>query len=123
MRIALSILAALHGIAHLVGFAVPWRLVDSPDAPYTTTVLGGRLDLGAAGIRAVGILWLLVAAAFVLSAALALTNRAFWLPTMLAVTTISLMLTLVNLPASRIGVPINIAILAALLLGSRLGWF
>ena len=52
MRIALAILMALHGIAHVVGFLAPWQLTEG--MPYKTTVLAGRWDLGATGIRAVG---------------------------------------------------------------------
>lgn len=42
---------AAHGIAHLVGAAVSWRLVASPDVPHHTSVLNGRLNVGDAGIR------------------------------------------------------------------------
>jgi hypothetical protein len=62
VKLFLFALLVVHGIAHLVGFVVPWRLLVSADMPYKTTILAGRLDVGANGIRLVGVLWLLVGA-------------------------------------------------------------
>jgi hypothetical protein len=36
MRFALAALLIVHGVAHLVGFVVPWRLVASPEVPCRT---------------------------------------------------------------------------------------
>ena len=59
MRLAAAALLVLHGLVHLIGFVVPWRLADltSGGFAYTTTVLAGRLDLGTTGARIVGLLW------------------------------------------------------------------
>jgi hypothetical protein len=54
----------VHGLAHLVGFVVPWRLAKMEQVPYKTTALGGSINIGDAGIRVIGILWLAVALAF-----------------------------------------------------------
>lgn len=120
MRIALAILLALHGLAHLVGFAVPWRIAKS--APYSTTLLSGHVDLGHAGIRAYGILWLLLAIAFMLAAAGAATDRAEWIPLAIGASIASLALSVLSWPDSRIGVPVNLAILGVVFAGSRLDW-
>lgn len=123
MRIVLAVLMALHGVAHLVGFVVPWRLAAPPaGVACKTTVLAGRLDLGDAGIRAVGVLWLLLAVAFWGAAAGALMSRSWWVPTAIGVAVASLVLSLVAWPDSRIGVPVNLVIMAALVLGRRYGW-
>ncbi|MEA2722947.1 MAG: hypothetical protein QOH59_718, partial [Gemmatimonadales bacterium] len=61
MRAALSFFFIVHGIAHLPGFLVPWRLAAPAEIPYTTTVLGGTADLGRVGIRIVSIVWLMAA--------------------------------------------------------------
>jgi hypothetical protein len=66
MRFALAALLMAHGVAHLVGFVVPWRLVASQEVAYRTTILASAIDVGDAGIRMLGIVWLLAAAAFVL---------------------------------------------------------
>jgi hypothetical protein len=122
MRIALAVLMLLHGIAHLPGFVVSWRLTELKEMPYRTTVLGGRLEVGDAGIRLIGVLWLAAALAFVLIATSALTQRTWWAPAATAVAISSLLLSVLGLPDSRIGIAVNLAILAALPLGFRLGW-
>jgi hypothetical protein len=40
MRIALALLMTLHGVAHVVGFAAPWKLA-AEKLSYKTTVLSG----------------------------------------------------------------------------------
>jgi hypothetical protein len=122
MRIVLAIVMVLHGAAHLVGFAESWQLSMTESVPFKTTVLSGRVDLGPAGIRAGGLLWLLAALAFGLTAAGAVMNAVWW-PSIAVVTAIaSLVLSLVWWPESRIGVPVNIALIAVLVMGRRLGW-
>lgn len=76
MRIALAIVMVLHGAAHLVGFAESWQLSMTESVPHKTTVLSGRVDLGTAGIRAAGLLWLLAALAFGLASAGAVMSAA-----------------------------------------------
>ena len=122
MRFALAVLMALHGVAHLVGFAGSWRLPTPEPIPYKTTVLAGHPNLGNAGMRAMGVLWLLAAAAFVVAAGGALAHRDSWMAAATAVTVASLCLTVVAWPDSRIGVVVNVAILAGLTLGRARGW-
>jgi hypothetical protein len=43
IRIPITIGLIVHGLIHLIGFVVPWRLATMADMPYDTTVLGGRL--------------------------------------------------------------------------------
>lgn len=57
-RYALAALFFAHGVAHLVGFVVPWKLGSFAETPYHTTILSGRIDLGDAGIRVMGLAWL-----------------------------------------------------------------
>jgi hypothetical protein len=97
MRVALSILLLLHGIAHLPGFVVPWRLTALPELPYKTTVLGGALDIGGSGVRTLGLLWLGVVAS-------------------------STVLCILGWPDSRIGLAVNLVLLALLLANVRFGW-
>ncbi len=119
MRIALAIFLALHGFAHFVGFAASFGLAES--IPYRTTVLGGTLDLGDTGIRAVGVLWLLAGGAFLVASAAAMTNQEWCLKALLAAATGSLVLSLITLPEARIGVLLDVLILATV--GAwRMGW-
>jgi hypothetical protein len=124
MRVALAILMALHGVAHLVGFIGSWQLAGSESTiPYKTTVLAGRLNLGGPGIRAMGVFWLLTAVGFWLAATGAFMNQSWWTLAALGVALFSLMLSIVGLPDSRIGVAVNLVILAALMVGQRAGLF
>ena len=61
MRVALAALLIVHGVAHLVGFVVPWKLVSTVEMPYRTTILGGMADVGDVGARTLGVIWLMAA--------------------------------------------------------------
>jgi hypothetical protein len=111
MRIALAILMALHGIAHTPGFATSWKLAPAGGIPYKTTVFGGRLDLGDTGIRAIGILWLIAAFAFLIGAVATVMDTSWWRSIALVAALASLALSLLELPLARIGVFINLFIL------------
>lgn len=122
MRTVLGLLFLVHGIAHLPGFVVPWRLASPAEMPYKTTVLGGVLDLGPVGIRLVGILWLLAALGFIIAGTAALQGRPGWPGLARAVTLFSLALAVLGWPDARIGLGVDIVILALLLIGARSGW-
>ena len=121
MRIVLAVLMAVHGMAHLVGFAGAWQLAPG-GFPYRTTVLGGQLDLGDVGIRVVGLLWLATAVAFVAVAIGTVAGVAWWAPAALTIAIVSLLLSVLEFPEAHLGVVINIAIVMALGAGWWLGW-
>lgn len=116
MRLILAGLMALHGIAHLVGFAGAWQLAPAKEIPYKTTVLGGHWQLGDAGIRIMGVLWLFAALAFIVAAGGAVYNARWWINAALIVTAVSLVMTIIEWPEARFGLVVNVGILAALLL-------
>lgn len=122
MRFALALVLFVHGIAHIVGFVVPWRIAKLDEAPYKTTLLNGRLDVGDTGIRVVGVLWLLAAAGFAASAIALLVTSPWWPLITLIVAGFSLVLTILGWPDSRIGVPIDVLLIGYLLAGGRFGW-
>ena len=66
--------------------------------------------------------WLLTALAFAFVAYSAATNRTRWITLAAAVSVFSLLLSVTELPAARIGVWVNLAILSALVAGTRLEW-
>ena len=112
MRVALAILLSLHGIAHFVGFAASWRLLRAPDVRYATTILGGALDLGDSGIRVYGLIWLMMGLAFVAAGMTLVFDPAHARRWILIVAACSTLLCIGSLPDSRIGLGINLAILA-----------
>ena len=119
MRVMLSVFLALHGVAHLVGFVGPWGLSSSVQPQ--GALFGGRLPLGSDGMKAVGVLWLLTGLLFV-AAGIAGVANASWVTTLIVVAAAaSLLLGLSAMPAARIGVAINIAILVAFVIASRAG--
>jgi hypothetical protein len=120
VRYALAALLAAHGVAHLVGFLVPWRLMAAPGMPFRTTLLAGRVDVGVAGLRAVGVFWLLTAVVMV-ATALGLAVQARWAGSLvLPVLAVSLALCLVELPQARIGLVLNGMLVPLLLLHPQL---
>jgi hypothetical protein len=121
MRITLAVLMTLHGMAHLVSYVEAWQLMPR-SFPCKTTILAGRVDLGDAGTRVVGMIWLAVAVAFVLSAAGAVVGAAWWASLAFGVAATSLVLSAVELPQARPGLVINLLILATLVAGGRFGW-
>jgi len=122
MRIALAIILIAHGVAHLVGFVVPWRIARLDGMPYKTTLLDGRLDVGDTAIRIIGMLWLLAALAFFASGLSLAFQAPWWPPFTVAAAAFSLVLTVSGWPDSRIGIPIDALILVYLLIGRSLGW-
>jgi hypothetical protein len=123
MRIALSALMLAHGIAHIVGFLVPWKLVPpSPQMPYRTTILRGALDLGDAGIRAYGLLWLLLALGFAVVGGGLFFRAPWWFRGMLGMAGVSALFCLVSWPEARIGLFVNVAVAALVVVGVQLGW-
>jgi hypothetical protein len=111
-RIA-AILLALHGVIHLIGFVTPWRIATLEGFAYRTTVFNGALDVGDAGARVIGLVWLGLTFGFV-AAGYGIWRRTRWavgLTVVLAV--VSLVVCLLGIPEAGAGVAIDVVILAA----------
>lgn len=122
MNLLLGLFLLVHAVSHLVGFVVPWKLADFPEAPYKTTILNGKVDLGHNGIRIFGFIWLLTAVGFVVAVVILFMNFAVWLPMTAALAAISLVLSILAWPESKAGIPANILIFAFLVARYN-GWF
>ena len=122
MRYVFAVLLLIHGFAHLVGFVVPWKLGKLEEMPYKTTLLGGRWDVGDAGIRGMGVLWLLVGLAlFVLGGTLALTGL-LERDHLLAFSFASTVLCILGWPDSKLGLVANAVIVALYFVSRSQGW-
>lgn len=111
MRLLAALFLLFHGIAHLVGFrAAFW--VSAPHA-------AGLLGLGPSGTRALGIVWLLLAIAFVAAAALLLIRAPAWSSVTLTATVLSAIMCVLYLPEARIGLVLDVLLLLAVLWASR----
>jgi hypothetical protein len=108
-----AVLAA-HGLIHLIGFVVPWRIAAVDGFAHRTTALGGSIPLGDAGAQLVGVAWLVLAAGFVL-ASVATWRGAPWAPALTAVLAVaSIVACVLGLPETVAGIALNAGILAVL---------
>lgn len=122
IRIIVAIVFVVHGLVHLMGFVVPWRLATIEGLAYKTTLLSGAVDVGDAGIRVIGLLWLLAAIGFVVAGVGVFTLQPWWQTLALLVTLFSLVITILGWPDSQFGLLINLAILVYLFFGGRMDW-
>ena len=113
MILAAVVLVA-HGLIHLLGTTVYLRLGEIKGFAYKTTLLGGRWDIGAAGIGVFGALWAIAAVGFIVAAIGMLTGSSWWQPVLIAVTVCSLILTALDSSLAFAGIALNIVILFAL---------
>lgn len=109
MRWLLVGILLIHGIAHIVGFVIPWRIIVSSEIPYRTRLLG--VDIGGAGVRAVGLAWLIIAWLFIACAANLAQHEAVAAGRIVALVTVSILLCVLGLPESRPGLFANTGIL------------
>ena len=114
ISIIFALFVAFHGLIHLMGFAAYWPLAKISELPYKTSLLGGRVELGAAGMRLFSLLWLLAAIGFLISAAALLFGKPWWAPLMLGVTLLSLVICLLDWGAAFRGAIIDLVILLVL---------
>jgi hypothetical protein len=122
IRIIFAIYLFIHGAAHLIGFLVPWRIVESEDALYKTKIYNNRIDVGHTGIRILGIMWLLIAFAFFYSAITTFLELPVWELLTLVTTVISFILCILNLPDTKFGIAANVIIIIFLMINEQLNW-
>ncbi len=115
MRFLLAAFLLAHGIAHVVGFLGAW-------APTRTTIIGNRIDLGAGWIKLVGLLWLAGALGFGVAAIATVANVGWWPTLAMGLAASSLTLCVLQLPETKFGVILNVALIAALIGAQQAGW-
>ena len=111
LSIIISIILVLHGLIHLMGFVTYWQLADLSELPYKTTLANGRFDVGDAGIRVYGLLWLILVIAFAI-AALGLVTSQPWARSVILITSIaSLIVTALDWQVTYAGVLVNLVLI------------
>ena len=114
----LGVFLALHGLAHLVGTSASF---DRAAAGDSAEYLGGAWTLSdPALLRLAGLIWALVAVAFLYAGAVAWLRRPGWPRLLAVVSAVSLVLCLLALWAAVVGVVIDVALLAV---AARAGGF
>ena len=121
LRILLGLMLGAHGIAHLVGFLVPWRLTTVSEVPYSTTILAGSVDIGPTGARVIGLMWLVVALAFLLVAGGVWLQAAWWYRAAFTAVIVSTALCVLGWPEARLGIPANVVLAGFLIAWPRFG--
>lgn len=119
MRTALSVLLIAHGLAHTVGFVGAWHL--SAKAPGLTALFRGRLKITAAAEKALGLLWLVVAALFTTAGVWGVIGVPLWFELAVVASVISMVICVAAWPLTKLGVAVNAALWVLLPLG-QLGW-
>lgn len=116
IRTVFALFLIAHGVAHFVGFGHAWRILSPDPLPYRTTLLGSHLDVGDAGMRIIGVLWLAVGLGFVAMSGAALLKSGWWMGATGVLAAVSLTLCALAQPDATVGLLLNAAIIAVLLL-------
>ena len=116
-RKAVAVLLVVHGLIHLLGFVVPWRLASIAGFPDRTDVLGGA-DVGTTGARILGVFWLVACLGFVASGLALLLGRAHWWEGAVVSAVLSLILAVLWVQQAYFGAVIDVVVIAAIL-GSK----
>ena len=119
VRRAVALLLGIHGLIHVIGFAVPWRLAIIEGSPFGTTVAWGMADVGEGGARLLGVAWLVVGAAFVVAAEMVWRRSPTWTATVLVTSVASLGVCILGSPAAIAGVVVDLAVLGWLAFAAR----
>lgn len=122
MNIVLAIFLFIHGFAHIVGFLVYWKIMKNKDVEYKTTIFPGEFNIGGAGIRVVGLFYLVTALAFgYLGFELLAGINIFW-EYIWRVTIVSLVLCIIGWPDTKFGVVANVILILFLLVNDHFHW-
>ncbi len=116
---ALALFVAAHGAVHLIGFLTPWRLPVPQGFVYSTSIFFGRIELTDAGVKALGIVWLAVAAAYVVTAALLWLGARHAVMATVLVSAVSAPLCALYSPEAVAGLAIDLALIVGLLVVAR----
>jgi hypothetical protein len=112
LQLVAAVLLALHGVVHLLGFVAQWQLATLAELPYRTTILDGAVDIGTTGARIEGLGWLVLVPAWLVAAYALARDRSWALVVIGVVSALSLGLCLLAMPYTRIGMLLNVGILA-----------
>jgi hypothetical protein len=112
-----------HGLAHLVGFAAPWRMADPEGVTFQAALFDGRVPVTQRTMRVVGIGWLVLALGFGAAGTGAAGGLSWWIPAAQVVALASLVMCVMNWPAARIGAAVNVVLLIVLEIGHAALWF
>ena len=111
MYIALAALIALHGLAHMVGFAAPFGYMKNPPPILTSS-----------NAKILGIFWIAAAVIFVAGAIGLIRKEAWWTPVTLVGCVLSIALTAAFLPYAKIGLLVDVALVVFVFVNRGSSW-
>ncbi len=114
LSIALMLILAIHGLIHLMGLVAYWPLGKISELPYKTTLLSGRWEVDATGIRIFSLLWLLATLGFLAASVGLGLGRSWWAPVLLGTVLLSLMVCILDWAAAFRGAWIDVTLLVVL---------
>ena len=114
-----AVFMALHGLVHVVGFTVPWGLGGPRGVEYTTRILNQSIEVGDAGARLLGFVWLAAAAGILIAAVMIWRGHRWALRSTVAVVVGSLALCAIGFPNARFGLIIDIVLVGLLAFASE----
>ena len=113
-----------HGIAHLVGFFIYWKIMSgTEDVPYKTKIFFSQIEIGTLGISILGFLYFLIALIFIIIGVSLIINKLRFNDNIVFILLIiSSVITLIDLMPTIIGLVVNILFLALFLVNKRLNF-
>jgi len=122
MKITLAIFLFIHGIAHIVGFMVYWKIIKSKDMEYSTVIFPGQISVGDTGIRFIGFVYLITAFALGFMGYDLLKDGLYFREYIWTVTMVSAAVTLTGWPDTKFGVLANVVLIIFLALSEQFNW-
>ena len=122
-NVLLAVALGIHGLIHIIGVLVNFKLVDMKDNPYKTTLLAGRWDIGERGTRIFGAVWLVIMIGYMVGIIGLTLNQSWWYPLTIVMTAASLVICIFDVPGTKFGLIINIVLLILLAIGPYVDWF
>ncbi len=110
----LAALLFIHGVAHLVGFVVSWKLADLKEMPFSTKIFSKKIELGETGIKIYGLIWLLLAVFYIICVILILFNGPIYKNILISASVLSLIMSILGVPESKFGIVINVLLIVYL---------
>lgn len=109
-----AVFLVLHGLVHVIGFTVPWRLGGLRGSEYSTAIVYRSIEVGDAIVKLIGVVWLAAAVALVVVGVMVWRGHALALRATVAVLLLSLAICAIDLPGSVMGLAIDVVLLALL---------
>ncbi len=123
MNTGLAIFLFIHGLAHIVGFMVYFRIITSKDMQYSTSIFPGNMNVGDAGMRFIGFVYLMTAFALgFMGYDLLSGNGTYFREYIWTVTMVSTAVTLTGWPDTKYGVLANVLLILFLALEEQFHW-